>query len=109
VTAALDPDGSQLHTAMQCTACTLGAAAGVMCHLIVVRTVLFRRTLPVRRHRADVDLRPPQARDCWAVAFGDMYSDEERALLAGYDNGDVKMFDLRTNKCALADAPNCSV
>ena len=29
-----------------------------------------------------------------------MYSDEERALLAGYDNGDIKMFDLRTNKCA---------
>ena len=28
-----------------------------------------------------------------------MHSDEERALLAGYDNGDIKMFDLRTNKC----------
>lgn len=40
-----------------------------------------------------------QARDCWAVAFGDMYNDEERALLAGYDNGDIKLFDLRTNKC----------
>jgi WD repeat-containing protein 92 len=43
---------------------------------------------------------PLQARDCWAVAFGDMYNDEERALLAGYDNGDIKLFDLRTNKCA---------
>ncbi len=41
-----------------------------------------------------------QARDCWAVAFGGMHNDEERSLLAGYDNGDVKMFDLRTNKCA---------
>lgn len=40
-----------------------------------------------------------QARDCWAVAFGNMYNAEERVLLAGYDNGDVKMFDLRTNKC----------
>ena len=29
-----------------------------------------------------------------------MHSDEERALLAGYDNGDIKMFDLRTNTCA---------
>lgn len=37
-----------------------------------------------------------------------MYSDEERALLAGYDNGDIKMFDLRTNKCAPEDAPTCN-
>eukprot|EP00884_Botryococcus_braunii_P001227 jgi/Botrbrau1/11104/Bobra.0219s0013.1 len=38
-----------------------------------------------------------QARDCWCVAFGNSYNDDERCLLAGYDNGDVKMFDLRTN------------
>ncbi|KAI8473700.1 MAG: WD40-repeat-containing domain protein [Monoraphidium minutum] len=37
------------------------------------------------------------ARDCWAVALGNSYNDDERCLLAGYDNGDVKMFDLRTN------------
>ena len=37
-------------------------------------------------------------RDCWCVAFGNSYNDEERCVLAGYDNGDVKMFDLRTNK-----------
>ena len=37
-------------------------------------------------------------RDCWTVAFGNSYNDEERCVLAGYDNGDVKMFDLRTNK-----------
>lgn len=35
-------------------------------------------------------------RDCWCVAFGDSYVAEERAVCAGYDNGDVKMFDLRT-------------
>jgi WD40 repeat protein len=35
-------------------------------------------------------------RDCWAVAFGNSYNDEERAICAGYDNGDVKIFDLRT-------------
>lgn len=35
-------------------------------------------------------------RDCWSVAFGNSYNDEERCVLAGYDNGDVKMFDLRT-------------
>lgn len=35
-------------------------------------------------------------RDCWAVAFGNSFSDEERCLAAGYDNGDVKLLDLRT-------------
>ena len=37
------------------------------------------------------------ARDCWTVAFGNSYSDEDRCIVAGYDNGDVKLFDLRTN------------
>jgi WD repeat-containing protein 92 len=37
------------------------------------------------------------ARDCWTVAFGNSFSDEERCVCAGYDNGDVKLFDLRTN------------
>ena len=36
-------------------------------------------------------------RDCWTVCFGNSYNDEERCVCAGYDNGDVKMFDLRTN------------
>lgn len=35
-------------------------------------------------------------RDCWTVAFGNSFSDAERIVCAGYDNGDVKMFDLRT-------------
>lgn len=35
-------------------------------------------------------------RDCWTVAFGNSFSDEERCIAAGYDNGDVKLFDLRT-------------
>ena len=37
------------------------------------------------------------ARDCWTVAFGDSFDDDHRALCAGYDNGDVKLFDLRTS------------
>ncbi len=37
------------------------------------------------------------ARDCWTVAFGNAFSDEERCIAAGYDNGDVKIFDLRAN------------
>jgi WD40 repeat protein len=36
-------------------------------------------------------------RECWTVCFGNSYSDEERCLAAGYDNGDVKLFDLRMN------------
>lgn len=37
------------------------------------------------------------ARDCWTVAFGNSFSDDDRCIVAGYDNGDVKLFDLRTN------------
>ncbi|CAM9308863.1 unnamed protein product, partial [Discosporangium mesarthrocarpum] len=36
-------------------------------------------------------------RDCWTVSFGNSFCDEERCVVAGYDNGDVKLFDLRTN------------
>lgn len=35
-------------------------------------------------------------RDCWAVAFGSAYNNDERCVCAGFDNGDVKVFDLRT-------------
>lgn len=38
------------------------------------------------------------SRDCWCVCLGDSYNSEERALCAGYDNGDIKMFDLRQMK-----------
>jgi WD40 repeat protein len=37
-----------------------------------------------------------QRRDCWTVAFGNSYNDSERCVCSGYDNGDIKMFDLRT-------------
>lgn len=36
------------------------------------------------------------ARDCWSVAFGNSYNSEERIVAAGYDNGDIKMYDLKT-------------
>ena len=35
------------------------------------------------------------SRDCWTVAFGDSYNDQERCVCAGYDNGDVRLFDLK--------------
>ncbi|KAI5746328.1 hypothetical protein M8J77_002439 [Diaphorina citri] len=35
-------------------------------------------------------------RECWAVSFGNSYNAEERMVVAGYDNGDLKMFDLKT-------------
>lgn len=38
------------------------------------------------------------ARDCWSVAMGNAYNDEERCVCAGYDNGDIKLLDLRANK-----------
>ena len=39
-----------------------------------------------------------RARDCWAVAFGNAFSADERVVAAGYDNGDIKLFDMKTNK-----------
>merc|ERR1711976_8367 len=35
--------------------------------------------------------------DCWAVGFGNSYNNSERVIAAGYDNGDVKLFDLKQN------------
>jgi len=37
-----------------------------------------------------------QKRDCWCVTFGHSYAQDERTVCAGYDNGDIKMFDLKT-------------
>ena len=35
--------------------------------------------------------------ECWAAAFGNSYNSDERCVALGYDNGDLKLFDLRTN------------
>lgn len=53
-----------------------------------------------RVHEPVLALEPGEGqpvRDCWTVAFGNSFSDEDRCIVAGYDNGDVKLFDLRTN------------
>lgn len=48
---------------------------------------------------ASLEPSPGQAnRDCWAVCFGNSWNDEERCVCAGYDNGDIKLLDLRMNK-----------
>lgn len=41
---------------------------------------------------------PSRARDCWTVRFGNSHDPDERVVAAGYDNGDIKIFDLRTQK-----------
>jgi len=38
------------------------------------------------------------ARDCWSVCFGNSFNNDERSVCAGYDNGDIKLYDLRTNQ-----------
>uniref|UniRef100_A0A182Q3K7 WD repeat-containing protein 92 n=1 Tax=Anopheles farauti TaxID=69004 RepID=A0A182Q3K7_9DIPT len=38
---------------------------------------------------------PSDRRDCWAVGFGDSYNRTERVVCSGYDNGDLKLVDLR--------------
>lgn len=37
-------------------------------------------------------------RDCWTVKFGNSYDSQNRVIAAGYDNGDVKLFDMRSSK-----------
>lgn len=34
-------------------------------------------------------------RDAWAACFGNAYNSYERCVCSGYDNGDIKLFDLR--------------
>lgn len=38
---------------------------------------------------------PNNTRDCWSVSFGNSYNEQERCIVAGYDNGDIKIYDLR--------------
>ncbi|KAL7536206.1 hypothetical protein ACHAWF_005411 [Thalassiosira exigua] len=61
-----------------------------------------------RVDHAVVTLNPDKtssARDCWAVAFGNSFNNEDRSILAGFDNGDIKLYDLRTNTIRWED--NC--
>ncbi|CAG8444927.1 5143_t:CDS:2 [Funneliformis mosseae] len=37
-----------------------------------------------------------KAGDAWCVAFGNAWNNEERVVAIGYDNGEVKLFDLKT-------------
>lgn len=39
---------------------------------------------------------PEGKMDAWSVAFGNSFSDADRVVVSGYDNGDIKMIDLRT-------------
>ena len=41
------------------------------------------------------------------MAFGNAFNEHERCLLAGYDNGDLKLFDLRTNTCVTSAVDQC--
>ena len=53
----------------------------------------------IRQKDPVVEISPSEGehkRDCWTVAFGNSFNDESRSVCAGYDNGDLKMFDLRT-------------
>lgn len=56
------------------------------------------RVFDPRVDHAVVSLEPEAgaaARDCWTVTFGNSYNDQERCVCAGYDNGDLKLFDLK--------------
>ena len=36
--------------------------------------------------------------ECWAVSFGNSFDYKERCIGLGYDNGDVKLYDIRASK-----------
>lgn len=60
---------------------------------------------PVAHISAKTEEGSLDVRDCWAVGFGDSFNNSERAVCSGYDNGDVKLFDLR--KMALRWETTC--
>ena len=37
-------------------------------------------------------------RDCWSVSMGGTNGPSERSVIAGYDNGDLKLWDLKSNQ-----------
>lgn len=53
-----------------------------------------RTTAPV------LSLEPVEKDPCpeaWCVGFGNSFADDERMIMAGYDNGDVKLFNMKSN------------
>ena len=81
-------------------ACCLSAHAGGAPELVTGGRDGCVKVWDVRQKAEPVaDMSPAEGteiRDCWSVAFGNSFDDSERCVVAGYDNGDVKMFDLRT-------------
>jgi len=58
---------------------------------------------PRQKHAPVAEIEPEDdqkenARDCWTVAFGNSHSAEDRMIAAGFDNGDIKLFDLKNMK-----------
>ena len=35
--------------------------------------------------------------DCWSVCYGNVFDNHDSVVVAGYDNGDLRLIDLRTN------------
>jgi len=52
-----------------------------------------------QKQKPIVSLEPQEGSpvDCWAVCLGNSYNAQERVCACGYENGDLKIFDLRTN------------
>lgn len=51
----------------------------------------------IREHKPIVVLKQTATKaDCWASAFGNSFNGTDRCVVTGYDNGEVKMLDLRS-------------
>lgn len=52
-------------------------------------------TLQTKPQQQSQNASPPE---CWAVSFANASNHVDRCICAGYDNGDVRLFDLRAGK-----------
>lgn len=57
-----------------------------------------QKTSPVARFEPNTDKTITTRYACLTVTFGNVQNSTERCICAGYDNGDIKLFDLRTMK-----------
>ncbi|MES1901870.1 MAG: WD repeat-containing protein 92 [Paramarteilia canceri] len=57
---------------------------------------LRQKSEPVVSLVPESDNHSQKPRDCWALAFGGSFNSDCRYLSCGFDNGDVKVFDLRS-------------
>ena len=76
-----------------------GGAAPGPCELITGSRDGTVRVTDIRTGTVVASLVPEgDRRDCWAVTAGGTTGPQDRTVLAGFDNGDIKLWDLRASQ-----------